>query len=408
MVGLGLSQGRTGTTALSLTSVRVAKLVASFALLALYAFSQPLESRGHNRDVSAATFPAWHFVATGTFELSEHADSNDWFVPTERGVFSNRTPGVIASATLGYAIALPWSSGYSTLPGNLVAIGSSWLAVIVVATAAERLHRGLWFPALVLFGLGTSTWSVSADQLWAHGPAQLGIGAAVFLLIDRKELGSGLAFAAAVLIRPPTIILALGTAGTRALQDRSWRPLRLVGGPALVAAALFLGYTRVVFGSWSPLASYEAVGGLFLTGGWDRVVNVFSAFGAPRYGVLMWSSWIVLCLVFAFRKDSGTAPGWLAVTPLIAAAYISVHSLLEVASGAAPYGYRYPLEAVTLAAPFLFSAVPRLLKSPVTRTALIVAGCTAVFLQTSYFYLSECWLAVPEAGLVACELFGKI
>lgn len=408
MVGLGLSHGPTRAAALSLTSVRVAKVVASFALLALYAFSQPLDARGHITDVSAATFPAWHFVSTGTFELSEHADSSDWFVTTERGVFSNRTPGVIATATLGYAIAQPLSSGYSTLPGNLVAIGSSWLAVIVVAAAAERLRRGLWFPALVLFGLGTSTWSISANQLWAHGPAQLGIAAAVYLLIDRKELGSGLAFAAAVLIRPPTIILALGTAVARALHERSWRPLRLIGGPALTAAALFLAYTRVVFGSWSPVASYEAVGGFYLTGAWERVANVLSALGSPRYGVLMWSFWIVLCLVFAYRKGSKTGPGWLAATPLIAGVYIIVHSLLEIASGAFPYNYRYPLEAVTLAAPFLLSVVPRLLKSPVARTALVVAGCFAVFLQASFLYLSECWLAIPESGMMACELFGKI
>ena len=408
MVGLGLSHSPTGTAALSLTSVKVAKLVASFALLALYAFSQPLESRGNITDVSAATFPAWHFVTTGTFELSEHADSSDWFVSTERGVFSNRTPGVIASATLGYAIAHPWSSGYSTLPGNLVAIGSSWLAVILVAAAAERLHRGLWFPALVLFGLGTSTWSISANQLWAHGPAQLGIAAAVFLLIDRKELGSGLAFAAAVLIRPPTIILALGTAGARALYERSWRPIRLIGGPALAAGAIFLGYTRVVFGSWSPVASYEAVGGLYLSGGLERLANVLSALGSPRYGLLMWSPWIALCLVFAYQKGSRSVPGWLAATPLVAGAYIVVHSLLEVASGAATYGYRYPLEAVTLAAPFLLSVLPHLFRSRISRTALVVAGCFAAFLQTSYFLLSECWLAVPEAGLVACEIFGKI
>jgi len=263
----------------------------------------------------------------------------------------------------------------------------------------------VWLPALVLFGLGTPTWAISANQLWPHGPAQLGIAAAVWLLISGREWGAGASFAAAALIRPPTVILALGVAAFRARQERSWRPLVSMGGPAIAAVVAFLVYGRIIFGSWSPVASYDAVGGFYgFTDMADRVLNVFEAFLAPRHGILIWSSWILFCLIFAYGKDSSGFPRWLRWTPLIAGVYIVLHSLMEVASGAFPYNYRYPLEAITLAAPLALAAIPMVLENTAPRIALVAFGGLSVFLQGAFVFLSACRLDGP-AMIRVCQLF---
>ncbi|HWB89903.1 MAG TPA: hypothetical protein VG872_11955 [Acidimicrobiia bacterium] len=393
------------TALITLDWSRVARIVASCALLAVFAFSRPLEGRGHISDVDATTYPAWVFVDTGTFELSGHQEHSHWFVSTESGVYSNRSPGAIGFATLGYLAAKPWSTGYSTLPGTVVAVLTSWLAVVLVAASAERLRPGLWIPTLVFFGLGTATWSISANQLWPHGPAQLMVALAVWLLIAKEDVASGLAFAIAVLVRPPTVLLGMGVGITKAIRDRSWRPLWAISGPPAVAAGAFVVYGRIVFGSWSPVASYESVGGFYgLTGLGERVVNWLSALVLPRHGVLVWSAWVLLCLAYSYRHRLGGIPNWLSATPLIAAMYVVVHSSLEVASGALPYNYRYPLEAVTLCAPFILAAMPNMTRVRLWRMPLLLTGWLAVFLQGAFVFLSRCWLVTPE--LAMCSLFG--
>ena len=390
-------------------ATRALKILAAFGLLLAFMLPGSWVSRGRISDVDATTFPAWHFIETGSFELSDHVERNQWFVETQQGVFSNRSPGAIGFATLAYAVATPWNARYTPLPGTLAAIAASWLAALLVAASAEKVRRGLWFPALILFGLGTATWSVSANQLWPHGPAQLAIALAVWLLLKHKHVRAGLAFAAAVLVRPPTIILALGVAVVKAWRERSWRPLVLIAGPAVLAGVVFLIYTRMLFGSWSPVASYEAVGGFYgLTGVWERAVNVGAAFVSPHHGVLLWSAWIGVCLLFAYRQPLSAAQRWLTATPIIGALYVAVHSTLEVASGAFFYNYRYPLEAITLVAPFLFGAIPVLLQNPVRRSALLIAGSSALLLQVGYLFLSKCLVIDPKTGALVCHYFGWI
>lgn len=225
-------------------AVRLAKALVAFMLLLAFMLPGSWVSRGRISDVDATTFPAWHFIETGSYELSDHAERNPWFVETQQGVFSNRSPGAIGLATLTYAIAKPWDTRYTPIPGTLAAIAATWLATLLVAASAERIRGGLWFPAIILFGLGTASWSVSASQLWPHGPAQLAIALAVWLLLRHKDVPAGLAFAAAVLVRPPTIILALGVAVVKAWRERSWKPLRVIGGPTVLAAVAFLIYIR--------------------------------------------------------------------------------------------------------------------------------------------------------------------
>jgi hypothetical protein len=380
------------------------RIVVMAALFGLYAFGQAWETRGGYSDVEATSFPAWYFVETGSWDLSPHRDFNVWFVETERGIRSNRSPGVIAVAVFGYVATAPLTDDFEEWPGTLVAVVTSWLAVLVIAATAERLKKGLWLPAVILFGLGTATWAVSAMHLWPHGPAQLAIAIAVWFLVQEKDLPAGLAFAVAVLIRPPVAVISCGLALVKARSERSWKPLVTIGIPSAVAAAFYLAYNRLLFGSWSPLASYDAVGGL---GGnqdlMDWAENIVRAFVSPLHGILLWSAWITVCLWawFSRRKD---VPRWLFVTPILAGIYIVVHSGLEQASGALPYNYRYPLEAITVAAPVLIMMYPSFETTRAKQIVMGVAVISSVLLQASFVFVSRCY--VDAGGVGGCWLFG--
>jgi hypothetical protein len=388
-----------------LSSSRLGRTFVATVILAIFAFGHGWEARGHVSDVHAATLPAWHFVENGSWDLSEYADLNPWFVETESGVFSMRTPGILGVAVVGYFLTSPFTDGFYDWPGIVTAIIAAWLSVLLVAASAERLGKGTWLPAAILFGLGTATWAVSADQLWPHGPAQLAIAAGLYLMIRGRDTWAGVCLGFAVLVRPVTIILGLGMAVTKAVTSRSLRPLMTIGLPTVVGGVAYLAFNRILFGSFSPMAAYESVGGLIGLEGIGGVIgNQVSALIGLQHGVLVWSSWLLVCALFGLRWIKGTVPNWLWLTPLVALIYVLVHSSMEIASGAMFYNYRYPLEAVALAAPVLVATLPKL--EVTNRHKLIFAGAAAasISLQVCAVLVARCW--IPAGGEFACSLFG--
>jgi hypothetical protein len=246
---------------------------------------------------------------------------------------------------------------------------------------------------------------VSADQLWPHGPAQLAIAAGLYLMIRGRDTWAGVCLGFAVLVRPVTIILGLGMAVTKAVTSRSLRPLMTIGLPTVVGGVAYLAFNRILFGSFSPMAAYESVGGLIGLEGIGGVIgNQVSALIGLQHGVLVWSSWLLVCALFGLRWIKGTVPNWLWLTPLVALIYVLVHSSMEIASGAMFYNYRYPLEAVALAAPVLVATLPKL--EVTNRHKLIFAGAAAasISLQVCAVLVARCW--IPAGGEFACSLFG--
>ncbi|MCH8983292.1 MAG: hypothetical protein IH943_04205 [Acidobacteria bacterium] len=375
----------------------------ALGLLAIYVFAQPWSERGYVSDVEAATIPAWHFVETGSMELTEFKDLNPWFVETSLGIRSNRSPGIIGFAILAYGATKPFTDGFENWPGIVMAVLVSWLAVLFVAATAERMRAGLWLVAVILFGLGTATWGVSAGQLNPHGSAQLAIAIGLWFLLRRKDLPAGLAMAVAVLVRPLVVILGIGLGVAKAVWDRSLRPLFTISLPSLFAGILYLTYNRILFGSWSPSAAYEAAGGFILVD--NRLQNIVAAFISPRHGVFIWSAWLAVgvVLLVARRKQ---LPEYAWLVPLVAGIYMVIHSAIEISGGGLPYNYRYPLEPVTFAAPLLLFLLPDGPASKIGRFSLIAAGAVSLTIQAMFVITSRCGFYPSNPEVFVCYLFG--
>jgi hypothetical protein len=133
-------------------------------------------------------------------------------------------------------------------------------AAIIAALSAALLFGALgmlvarrW--ALVIAGLyafGTSTWSVSSQALWQHGPSQLCIALVLYCLArglsDQRFLAyAGLPMAAAVVMRPTDLLIVAPPALWIAYAHRHLAARLVLWG--LPPALCLLAYNLAAFGS---------------------------------------------------------------------------------------------------------------------------------------------------------------
>jgi hypothetical protein len=136
------------------------------------------------------------------------------------------------------------------------------LSAVVLYHAARRIagDRVALF-ATAAYALGGSSFSVSSQALWQHGPSQLGLAAALYCLLRGERepawlAGAGLPLSFAVLCRPSDALLAAPLAAYVLLRRPSTFPAFLLAG---APAALFqLWYHATYFGNafrlqWDPL-----------------------------------------------------------------------------------------------------------------------------------------------------------
>ncbi len=328
---------------------------------------------------------SWELGTDGSFFLDDHGHLTDpdhyrnlaWVVPAgadgDRAA-SQYPPGTTLLAAPLYAVwphdaRLVSLSGLnrpeippvdllfpSVAPAAIIASIAVAAAIGLLGVVFRRFARPVVaVAAAYVAGLGTSAWSVAADQLWQHGPAMLWIALAL-ILSARYVFASGFAWGAAVLTRPPLAVIAAATGLYRAWRERSFRPAVLTGIGAAIGLGLFMAYNQLIFESLSLSAGYgtsfedQARSGDLLEYGKNLFLGVFSA----SRGFLIWSPFLVV-LIPGLPAAWKAAPAWVRGSALGGLLYLLVqYKANRYSGGAGFYAYRYPLEALTAAAPLLF------------------------------------------------------
>lgn len=308
-----------------------------------------------NHDSSAAALAAWRLGRHGDLWLDAYAGWSPWLVPAGEHVVSNRFPGVIGWYAPFYALL-----GRDAEPTLLPAAVGAAVATTLAMAVLYRVLRDLTRPAVaafatVLAGLGSATWTVSADQPWGHGPAQLWLLLALRGLQRGHPAWAGLALGLAVLTRPHLALAAavLGVAAAWAL--RSLRPAVAVAAGSGAGLLALGAYNVAVFGSVSLRGGYDAaiLDGVGQSG---FLVNVAGTLASPQRGVLFVMPFVALLLPGLGRAWRGA--GWLVRSAAVAGlAYAVVQLALNRFSGGVGfYGNRLMLEPLTLAAPLLVAS----------------------------------------------------
>jgi hypothetical protein len=381
-------------------------LIPLVALAIVYTLTATWGPEGQTRDTAGAALPGWSLAKSGSLDVSEFAEYDAWLVELDDGFYSNRSPGLIAVSFVGYLITSPFTTEFVFWPATLVAVLTSVFAAGFVAAAARKMAGVPAYLTIALFGLATSMWSIASDQLWPHGPAAMFIALSVWLLASDRQWWTGASLGAAILIRPPVAVIAAVAGLGLALSRRSVEPAIRIGVPSALGAGVYLAYNRVLFGSWSPMAVYDAVaGGLGdpTQAVASRVDNILVALFSPRHGVLIWTPWIIVGL-FALRRVWNRLSDWAKPLPIAGVLYVIVHVQLNRVSGGLPYNYRYALEAVALTAPVLVAGLFGVRRDRVLKYASIVTVVVALSLQFAYMFVAEC-TGIGTSN-PKCALFG--
>ena len=111
--------------------------------------------------------------------------------------------------------------------------------------------RPLALALVTVYGVGTSSLSVSSQALWQHGPSQLALVAALYCLVRARDesrwaVFAGLPLAFSVVVRPVNVLVALPLA-----VHAAWKHPR--HAPGLVLSAL----PAVAFQLWYNVAYFD-------------------------------------------------------------------------------------------------------------------------------------------------------
>jgi hypothetical protein len=140
---------------------------------------------------------------------------------------------------------------------SLVASGAVFLMFLALRRRVDRRDALLLTAA---FAFGTATWSVSSQALWQHGPAELMVAAALWLMTGAPTRGNALAAGLATGLlaanRPPDVLIAAAFS----LYALAWARGRaaLFALAAAVPVLLVLAYNLFTFANLG--GGYGAIG----------------------------------------------------------------------------------------------------------------------------------------------------
>lgn len=336
-------------------------LTVFMGLLAIYLLTANWHGPSSWTDTFAASVGARQISQHGIpiLESVEAVEATPWVVEsTAREHVVARLPGAMYLAAPVYLLLD--LEVFRVAPATAVAVVSTAAGAVLLGFSLRRSHgiRAAMVAALTI-GLATPAWGIGSQALWTHGPTLLWLGLAA-MAMSRDRLGwAGVALGGAVFTRPDLAVVPFCAALYLAWSRRSLEPLVKLS-TSLWGAMAYLGYGRIVFGSWSLTGAYDS----FMEGRIERLTpttygwRIAGTLVSPSRGVLMHTPVVMAALAPAAWRQ---APDWLRGLTLGGGVYVVGGRLLEgFAGGAAQDTYRYALEAVVL---LLLVAVPWLLEA---------------------------------------------
>lgn len=357
-----------------------------------------------NGDTTAVAVPAWQLANKGTLDLSEYEVISEnldelgiWYVNDARGrVVSNRMPGLIAMTTPAYLMS---DDDFSNAPATATALVATVIALLLMWHVFRKLVPLAFATSSVLvFALGTTTWAISAAEMWPHGPGQLWAAMAVLFTSSGTYLATGGAYALSITTRPLTGVFAAITGLNESWRTRSLMPaLKVALASSLGVVALLL-YNRYLYGSWSLSGGYSDT---FTTGAVERfelvpyLINLLAVFVGPLNGFLTTSPVLGVAAYGAIRYRNRIQP-WMLSLAISGIVYLVIHAALNRASGGLIVFYRYPLASLVLMSPALLMGARAIWESSRRgERILVISALASVALQVLNVFVFSCWNTSP-------------
>jgi alpha-1,2-mannosyltransferase len=334
-----------------------------------------------NNDTRAAAVAAWQLAHHGNATLNAFSQHYAWIFESHGRYVTDRFPGVIFWATPFY-VALGGGDYPAIYPGALAAeLATAIATALVFALASRVVTRRTAVVAALLFAFATGAWTVAADQLWTHGPAQAAVLLTVLFVARRQWLMAGIPAGFAILIRPHLgeVAVVLGVVGV--LRYRRARPLLIALGSAAGVVVLLL-YNHALWDRWSVFGGYQNTASASAHSMGDFLIGVPGVFVSPERGMLVMTPALLL-LIPGLRRAWRVAEWWIRASALAGLAYAVTQLWLSRFSGGNGfYSYRIVLESLALWSPLLVLCWREwTVKSPNRRAAFAALAAVSIALH---------------------------
>lgn len=261
------------------------------------------------------------------------------------------------------------------------------LSAVVVLLVVRRLTTWRWAVALtLLYGLGTSAWSISSQALWAHALAQLTLALLCLILIapapSRLALLAASAVAAvSVANRPQTAVLAGLVFGFLVVHQR-WRALYYAAVPAIGAVAMGI-YNYAIFGT--------ALGGYGSFGHFNGALGegVSGLLVSPNRGLLIFTPVLGFALWGAVRVWRAPAPPWLRWLSVALLLHVLVYASFKEWWAGYTYGPRYFSDVLPALAIFLVYGLIPYWRWPAIRVVAVALALYGIGVQAIGAYAED-------------------
>lgn len=323
-------------------------------------------------DTTASATQAWRLASEGTFDLRDRPDT-EWLTEAEHRdqVVATRPGGPVLWGSAFYLLLdrtpRAASEPVPLWPSQVAAAVAAAAAMATLSLAFRRLlPAGGALVATGLAAFGTTTWAVSANALWPHSLAQLGLAIAIASDAAGRWWATGAGYAVGLSARLHLAAAAAVHGLYGAWRRQRWGVALRIGIVAAVGLVLTLGYNLWLFDSVVPPSHTDIADRTWSLGGILRgdvigglgfaAKNLVMTFVSPTRGLLPFSPFL-LVLLPGIRTAWRAAPLWVRSAALAG----TVTLLLQVVSnrytgGDWYFGYRYPLEPLMLWAPLLVLA----------------------------------------------------
>jgi alpha-1,2-mannosyltransferase len=317
-------------------------------------------------DVWSSSFGAWHLTHEGKPWLDgiplPFLDHNtlraQWVIESHGHTVIARSPGTIAAALPAYLLL--GGATFSAVPASLTAAAIVAAAVCLMFLALRRqLDARYAAAAALVFGFATPVWSVAADAMWPQTITVLGICGMAWACSTGRWWTVGV-FGGITLwgrLHAAVIVAVLGLlVGWR---RRDARIVLRIGIPSAAFLAAQCAWTRWMYGTWNPTASYpESVISAHAAQYRFDLANQLGMWVSLDRGILVWTP-VILVLLPALVRAWRDLPDWSRSLVWGGLAYTILGASLDTFTGGDQfYGYRYGLELLACATPALAMSAP--------------------------------------------------
>lgn len=400
-------------TASGRTSTGRAAVVIFLGLLAVYCSNLRVLSSGDSLPTRVLPFS---ILREGNLDLNEFTWDRTWegrlpyyLLGTGKHLYSMSAIATPVIVTPLYIVPA-WLLAHYDIPYDdvrarvLIVVMERLSAAILTALSAlfvfltlDRLVSRNWAIAVTLvYGLGTSAWSISSQALWPHALAALTLSVLswVFLAPGGRPLSAalaalaGLAAALAVANRPPMIVFAALAAFSIWRNNRA-RLVAFAVAPALGGAALLtynLSVFNAVAGGYQQLNQFsstvlEGVAGLLVS---------------PNRGLLIYTPVMIFAFWGAVRVWRERAPEWMRLLVVGLGLHVLIYGAFTEWWAGYTFGPRYLCDVLPALALLLVYGLVPLWRRPVWRAVAVVLIAYGVAVQAiGVYFADDDWNRTP-------------